>query len=241
MGDDVAEQVLQKDDDTEDHRGCTDNGGTDEHGFCRGFKGVARTVCLFEVSPCAFSKSGSKPKCLLISALMFGTGFRSWKAHRPTGRCRRQDRSCQRQIVTGPMPRKPKATRPKAKTGAAKQNSVGIRAMIEAMLGYEIGDEHENQDCQAFPEGREVTGDETGEDIQGCAAVTRGADDFLHVAGFGARKDLGEFRDQRACDGTAADDDGKCPPDGPGYLPTWQIAEEQVARPEGDDDRDASR
>ena len=29
-------------------------------------------------------------------------------------------------IVTGPMPRKPKATRPNAKIGAAKRNSAGI-------------------------------------------------------------------------------------------------------------------
>ncbi len=36
-------------------------------------------------------------------------------------------------IVTGPMPRKPKATRPKAKTGAAKRNSFGIRLMIEPL------------------------------------------------------------------------------------------------------------
>ncbi len=34
-------------------------------------------------------------------------------------------------MVTGPMPRKPKATRPKAKTGAANLNAGGMISMTE--------------------------------------------------------------------------------------------------------------
>jgi len=37
-----------------------------------------------------------------------------------------RDRSCQQRWFTGPMPRKPKATRPKAKTGAANLKAVGM-------------------------------------------------------------------------------------------------------------------
>ncbi len=38
-------------------------------------------------------------------------------------------------MVTGPMPRKPKATRPKAKIGAAKANFSGMRDMQRRVAG----------------------------------------------------------------------------------------------------------
>jgi len=37
-------------------------------------------------------------------------------------------------MVTGPMPRKPKATRPKAKTGAANLKAVGMISMTEGAI-----------------------------------------------------------------------------------------------------------
>ncbi len=97
-----------------------------------------------------------------------------------------------------------------------KQELLRHQAHDRAALGNEIGDEHQDQDDQAFPEGGEVSGDQTGEDVQGRAALTGGVDDLFAVAGLGAREDLGEFRDQRAGDGPAADDDGKRQPDGDG-------------------------
>ena len=65
---------------------------------------------------------------------------------------------------------------------------------------------------KSFPEGGEISGDQTGEDVQRCAALAGGVDDLFAVTGIGAREDLGEFRDQRAGDGPAADDDGKGQP-----------------------------
>ena len=49
MADHVAEQVLQQDDDAEDHGGGADDGGADEHGFGGGLEGVARAVTLFQL------------------------------------------------------------------------------------------------------------------------------------------------------------------------------------------------
>ena len=104
------------------------------------------------------------------------------------------------------------------------------------MLGHQIGDEHENQDCEPFPEGREVTGHKSGEDVERCPAVTGRADDLLHVARLRARKDLGEFRYQGAGNGAAADDDGKRPPE-TGILGV-EVTEKHIACPEGNNDRD---
>ncbi len=49
-------------------------------------------------------------------------------------------------MVTGPMPRKPKATRPKAKIGAAKANFAGMSAIKRRVLREVVGGEHQQHD-----------------------------------------------------------------------------------------------
>ncbi len=63
-------------------------------------------------------------------------------------------------MVTGPMPRKPKATRPKAKTGAAKTKFRRHQSHDGRIFRYQIGDKHQKHDGQAFPESGEVTGNQ---------------------------------------------------------------------------------
>ena len=57
-------------------------------------------------------------------------------------------------MVTGPMPRKPNATRPKAKTAGAS-----ISAPRPIVLTT-IGDGHQRHDGEAQPVGAEVAGHE---------------------------------------------------------------------------------
>ena len=79
-------------------------------------------------------------------------------------------------MVTGPMPRKPKATRPKAKTaGATMQRAPG------PVVADQVGDAHQDDDGHAQPVGAEVAGDEAGEDVERRAALARGGDDLAHV------------------------------------------------------------
>ncbi|OPX97606.1 MAG: hypothetical protein A4E58_01333 [Syntrophorhabdus sp. PtaB.Bin006] len=49
------------------------------------------------------------------------------------------------------------------------------------MLGNEIGNEHQKEDYKSFPECGEITGNKTGEDIQGCATMSGGTHDFLYM------------------------------------------------------------
>ena len=78
-------------------------------------------------------------------------------------------------IVTGPMPRKPKATRPKAKIGGRDHQRAGAAGN---MLLIQCADAHQADDDDAHPVGAEVTGDEAGEDVERRAAFTRRGDDF---------------------------------------------------------------
>ena len=81
-------------------------------------------------------------------------------------------------MVTGPMPRKPKATRPKANTGAARASA---RRRGPCVLTH-VRDAHQRDDDDAHPVGAEVAGDQAGEDVQRRAALARGGDDLAHVA-----------------------------------------------------------
>ena len=78
-------------------------------------------------------------------------------------------------MVTGPMPRKPKATRPKAKTAGAVIGASSPRPCVADA----VGDAHEGDDDEAHPVGAEVAGDEAGEDVERRAALARRGDDLL--------------------------------------------------------------
>ena len=67
-------------------------------------------------------------------------------------------------MVTGPMPRKPKATRPKANTGAA------IIRFAETAEADEVADGHQRDHGQAQVVGGEIAGHEAGENAERRAA-----------------------------------------------------------------------
>ena len=141
--------VRQHHDDREDHRRRADDGRADQHRLGRGLEGVARAVVLFE-EVLGLLEVRSKPKCFLISV-----------------RCRESARSVDSSntdwalsvtgpyestaIVTGPMPRKPNATRPNANTAGAT-----IRA-AQPGSADDVGDAHQAHDRHAQPVGAEVT------------------------------------------------------------------------------------
>ena len=96
-------------------------------------------------------------------------------------------------IVTGPMPRKPNATRPNAKTAGASIRLAmdGLDALTKCAI-----DISETM-LEADPVGAEVSRDEAGEDVERRPAFARRGHDFLDVARFGRGEDLHELRDDR--------------------------------------------
>ena len=158
--------VGQRHDDREDHRRRADDRGADQHRLGRGLEGVARAVVLLEVAPWPPRSSTSKPKSLLDLVLRCPGSARSSRARRPTARCRSPGRSESTAIVTGPMPRKPNATRPKANTAGA---IMPMSAKPER--AHAVGDAPSGT-MMLMPEpvGAEVAGDEAGQDVQRRAA-----------------------------------------------------------------------
>ncbi len=52
LGDDIPEEPFEQDDDSENHRGCPDDGRADEDRFGRGLEGVPRAVRGLEIELC---------------------------------------------------------------------------------------------------------------------------------------------------------------------------------------------
>ena len=100
---------------------------------------------------------------------------------------------------------------------------------------HEIGDKHEEQNGQAFPEGGEVTGDQSGENVKGSAALAGGVDDLFAVTGAGACEYLRKFGNQGAGDGPATDDGREGHPERHAAY-VRQIGEKNIARGKGHDD-----
>ncbi len=76
------------------------------------------------------------------------------------------------------------------------------------------------------PEGAEVAGDESGEDVQRGAAFLGTGDDFADVAAVGGGEDFDELGDQRPGEGAATDDRGEFPPEG---RVVGEVGNQQVA------------
>ena len=100
------------------------------------------------------------------------------------------------------------------------------------VLGNQVGDQHEGQDGEAFPECREVAGNETGQDVERRAAFAGRVHDLFAVAALGGGEHLGELGDQGAGDGAAGDDRGERPPEVGGFDRV-EVGQEHVARREG--------
>ena len=119
----------------------------------------------------ARSKSTSKPKFCFSCSLMPGIVLDHRQledrlrvvGHRPYESTA---------IVTGPMPRKPNATRPNANTAGASISAP------RPQRADAVGDAHQRDDAQAEPVGAEVAGDEAGQDVQRRAALTRRGHDL---------------------------------------------------------------
>ena len=114
----VLEALGQRHDDREDHRRRADHRGADQHRLGGRLEGVAGAVVLLE-QLLGHLEVGREAELLLDLLPRCRGSLRSATARRPTARCRSPGRSESTAIVTGPMPRKPKATRPNAKIAGA--------------------------------------------------------------------------------------------------------------------------
>ena len=134
-------------------------------------------------------------------------------------------------MVTGPMPRKPKATRPKANTAGASMMS------LQTLRAHQVADAHEHHDGEADVVGAEVAGHETGEDVERRSTLFGRGHDLLDVRRLGGGEDLDQFGDESAGQRAHADDDRQHPPVVAVRLAdVGAAADEQVGHHEGQDD-----
>ena len=107
----------------------------------------------------ASTKSGLNPKSLSISAEM--SCFDSiWESSKTDWALSVTGPKLSTAIVTGPIPRNPKATRPNAKIGRGEPELRGHDRLERGVARGEVRAEHEGEDDQAHPEGAEVAGHE---------------------------------------------------------------------------------
>ena len=78
-------------------------------------------------------------------------------------------------MVTGPIPRKPNATRPKANTAGRHHDS------SETVRADAVSDAHQEQNRGSKPVGAHIAGHESGKNIQRSSAFSRRGDDFSHM------------------------------------------------------------
>ena len=78
-------------------------------------------------------------------------------------------------MVTGPMPRKPKATRPKAKTAGGHHERASRPMRADTQYAMPIRTDEDD----AHPVGAEVTGGEAGQDVERRAAFAGRGDDLV--------------------------------------------------------------
>ena len=100
-----------------------------------------------------------------------------------------------------------------------------------------VGDEHEEQEHHANPEGAEIARHQTGQDVQGGPAFSGCLDNFCHVGRFGAGEYFGELGNQGRPEGAATDDDGKHEPEAVKFSRRAGTGtQDEIADGEGDHD-----
>ncbi len=109
-------------------------------------------------------------------------------------------------MVTGPMPRKPKATRPKANTAGA---SISAPRPKRADV---VADGHQQHHGEAQPVGAEVAGHEAREDVERSAAFLATRSRLPARGAIRRGEDLHQLRDDRAGQRAAGDDGRQLPP-----------------------------
>ncbi len=109
-------------------------------------------------------------------------------------------------MVTGPMPRKPNATRPNAKTAGA------IIKWARPRFADQVADGHQHDHGQAEVVCGEIARDEAGQNAERSAAFFRGDDDFFYVARFGGSEDFHQFGNDGAGERAAGNDRRQLPP-----------------------------
>ena len=218
--------ALEQQDDREDHGRGAANRSADEHGFGRRLEGVSGPVVRFEVEFTHF-EIGSEPEVPLDLFLDAGDVFGLRQLEDGLGVVGHRTVA-----VDGDV------DRAHAEESVGHQTEGEDRRIVDDFNRYEKADEvrdtQEEGDQHAHVEGAEVAGDDTGQDGQGCAALTRCGHDLLHVFRFGAGEYLGELGDEHRRQRTATDDHGKLPPDmGHGgqhaVFDHLEVTDEQVA------------
>lgn len=99
-------------------------------------------------------------------------------------------------IVTGPMPRKPKATSPKAKTGVANSNSGGMMLWMDGFLDTRYAMSMSTRIASPSQNAEKLPATAPAQDVQRGSALARRVHHLLAVTALGAREDLRELGDQ---------------------------------------------
>ena len=165
--------ALEQQDDREDHRRCTADRSADEHRLGRRLEGVSGPVVGFEVELTHF-EIGGKPEIPLDLFLDARDVFGLRQLEDGLGVVGHRTVAVDRDV-----------DRAHAEESVGNQTEGEDRRIVNDFNRYEKADEiragQETGNQHAHVEGAEVTGDNTGQDGQGCAALTRRGYDLLHV------------------------------------------------------------
>ena len=237
FGDDVAEEPLEQNDDPEDHRRGADDGRADEDRLGRGLEGISGPVGGFEE---VFRLLEIGFDAVMLFHDLFGvfTALDHRKLVDRLGVVRYRAEAVHRD-GDRPHPEESEGDQTEGEDRRRKNEGRRHQPHDGSALRDQVGDQHQNQDHQPLPEGGEVAGHQAGEDVQRRAALPRGVDDLLAVAGTGAREDLRELGNQRAGDRSATDDDRERKPGRDRVRHGGQIPQQQVAGDKRHDDRNA--
>ncbi len=232
---DVPEHLLQENDDPEDHGGGADDGRSDEDRLGGRLEGVPCAVARLE-EVLGLLEVGSDTEVLLHHVLGVGTGLDHGQFIDGLGVIGNRTEAVDGNRH-GTHAEEAEGHEAEREDRGRKLEGIRKDGHHRGCLGHEIGDEHEEQNRQAFPEGGEIAGNQTGENVQRSAALAGGVDALLAVAGTCAGEDLGEFRNQRAGNGPAADDDGQGQPESHGVTHRGEFRQQEIAGAEGHSDR----
>ena len=224
----IRQALGEHHDDREDHRGGTDDGSPDEYRFGRGLEGVASAILGFQdvlgdvppgcESVLLLDVLGGIRDLLDGRQLVDALGVVGDRAVGVDGRAHAKEaEGHQAEGEDSPLDLAHGSHVAQAGTGA----------------GDEEGDAHEGDDDDAQPESGEITGNQTGQDVQGGAAFAGARDDLTDVPGVRRGEGLDELWDEGAGQGAAGDDDGQLPP----HRPVAHRAEHPPGGEDGQQDR----
>ena len=175
----IGQSVGQGHDDREDHRGCADHGGADQHRLGRSLEGVAGSIVGFQqvlgalelrvdaevLLQLGFDAGNIFDQRQLVDGL-------SIVGHRAVGIDGDRDRTHAQEA---------EGDQAKREDGGSEHHGRHGRAHAAEV----IAQSHQRDHAQSQPVGREIAGHESRQDSQRSSAFLRRCHHFLHVGGFG--------------------------------------------------------